>query len=138
MYLCVCVCVCACVRAWVGVCVRAFAHMYWRARVWWVYFHCITPITLLKSDVHTTSNSNLSTHTSVTFSSYTHTNTYTHTHTHKYPCSNHQLTGWQNPMGCLIFIGHFPQKSPIIGGSFAKRDLQLKASCASSRPCTKI
>ena len=29
-------------------------------------------------------------------------------------------------------MGHFPQKSPIISGSFAERDLQLNVSDASS------
>ena len=47
-----------------------------------------------------------------------------------------RFTGWRNPIECLIFIGHFLQKSPIIGGTFAANDLQLQVSYVSAPSCT--
>jgi len=45
-------------------------------------------------------------------------------------------TGWRRTIGCLLFIDYILQKSPVISCSFAKRDLQLEASYASSLPCS--
>jgi len=56
-------------------------------------------------------------------------------HTHMYDIQA-VVTGWRRPIACLIFIGHFSQKRPIISGSVAENDVQLEASYGYSPPCS--
>ena len=46
-----------------------------------------------------------------------------------------QITGWQRGTGCFIFTGLFLQKSPVISGFVAERDLQVTALYDSLPPC---
>jgi len=69
------------------------------------------------------------THTKVSNLIRTHTHTYTHPHQN---CPKRYRQHRVAKMHSLIIIGHYPQKSPIISGSLAKRDLQQKAFYASS------
>ena len=44
-----------------------------------------------------------------------------------------RCTGWRRRRGCIIFTGHFTQKSPMTSGSYAERDLQLTILCVDYR-----
>jgi len=49
-----------------------------------------------------------------------------------------QCTGWRRPVGYFILIGHFPQKSPVIGGSFAKLTCNLRQTLKVIQSCMQL
>jgi len=94
-----------------------------------------------RTHIHTDTQTHRHTHTHTR----THAHTYTHTHTRIHArIRTHSHTHTQmhtrpherRACDAITFMGQSPQRSPIISGSFAQRDQQLKTSYESLPPCT--
>jgi len=76
---------------------------------------------------HTYTHTHIHTDTHTHIHTYTHKHILTHCHARQHVFYDSRVTLWRRVIGCLIFfIGHFSQKSPIISGSFAKHDCNLR------------
>jgi len=90
--------------------------------------HTATHCNTLQQLQHTAAHCNTLQHTATRCNTLQHTATHCNALTPVNRKSQLATMGWRRCTGCLTFIGHFPQKNPIINGTFAERDLRRRCT----------